>query len=189
MKISAILIVAGLVFGLCFLVDKVFSKLFRGKQQHDSGLSVRYHKRYGSIGLIVAVLGLTAILSGNTEGMLMIIAGSLLIFVGIGLIVYYMTFGIYYDDEAFIYTRFGKKSKTYRYQDIQSQQLYNNAGNTLIELYMADGRTIQLQSSMEGVYSFLDNAFFKWLEQTGRREEDCSFHDPQNSCWFPPQEG
>ena len=189
MKIGAILIVAGLVFGLCFLIDKVFSKLFRGEQQHQSGLSVRFHKRYGSIGLIVAVLGLAAILSGLTEGMLMIIAGVVLIFLGIGLIVYYMTFGIYYDAEAFIYTSFGKKSITYQYKDIQSQQLYNNAGNVLIELYMADGRAIQLQSSMEGVYSFLDTAFSKWLEQTGRKQEDCDFYDPDKSCWFPPQGG
>ena len=189
MKIGAILIVAGLVFGLCFLIDKVFSKLFRGKQQHQSGLSVRFHKRYGSIGLIVAVLGLAAILSGITEGMVMIVAGAVLIFLGIGLIVYYMTFGIYYDDEAFIYTSFGKKSITYQYKDIQSQQLYNNAGNILIELHLVDGKAIQLQASMEGVYPFLDKAFAKWLEQTGRKQEDCAFYDPQNSCWFPLQEG
>ena len=28
-----------------------------------------------------------------------------------------------------------------------------------------------------------------WLEQTGRRQEDCGFYDPANSCWFPPVEG
>ena len=53
---------------------------------------------------------------------------------------------------------------------------------------MTDGRTVQLQSAMDGVYPFMDKAFTMWLRQTGRRQEDCSFYDPQNSCWFPPVE-
>ena len=65
---ALILIVAG-VFLLCYLVDKGFTKLFRGTVQHQSGKSVRLSKRYGSIGAIIAFLiwlnwSLTALLTG-----------------------------------------------------------------------------------------------------------------------------
>ena len=188
MEYVAVIIVAALVFGACFLIDKGFTKLFRSQAQHMSGKAVRLNKRYGSMGLIVAVLGLAALFSGLSSGWLMIAAGCLLIVVGVGLVVYYMTFGVFYDGESFILTTFGKRSTTYYYRDIQCQQLYNNQGHTLIELHLSDGRTVQLQSGMEGAYAFLDHAFVAWLRQSGRRQEDCAFYDPQNSCWFPSVE-
>ena len=177
------LIIAALIFGVCFLIDKGFTKVFRGQKQHASGLSVRLSKRYGAAGLIVFILGVAALFIG---GWLMIASGILLMLGGIALIVYYMTFGIYYDDDSFVLTTFGKRSKTYQYRQITAQQLYNSAGNIVIELHMDDGRAVQLQAAMTGAYPFLDAAFAAWLRQTGRNIEDCSFHDPQNSCWFPP---
>ena len=189
MDFVTILVVAAIVLGVCFLVDKGFSKAFRNQQQHHSGLAVRLSKRYGSVGLIMAVLGVAAIFMGLSDGMLMIVCGSILVVVGLCLVVYYMSFGVFYDEEAFVYTSFGRKSKTYQYSDIRTQQLYNSYGNIVIELQMLDGRTVQLQSGMDGVYPFLDKAFACWLRQTGRRQEECTFYDPANSCWFPPMEG
>ena len=188
MEFIAVLLVAALVFGVCFLVDKGFTKLFRSQQQHHSGKAVRLSRRYGSMGLIVAVLGVAALFAGLSQSWLMIAAGCLLILVGTGLVVYYMTFGVFYDADTFLLTTFGKKSTVYRYEDIRCQQLYNSAGNILIELHMADGKALQLQSGMDGVYPFLDHAFDAWLRQSGRTTEDCPFHDPANSCWFPPVE-
>ena len=66
-----LLIILAVVFLLCFLIDKLFGKIFRGKKQHQSGLSVRLNKRYASIGLIVFVLGIAAMFA---EGWLMIVA-------------------------------------------------------------------------------------------------------------------
>ena len=188
MEYIGVLLIAALVFGVCFLVDKGFTKLFRSQAQHKSGLAVRLSKKYGSIGLIVAVLGVAALFYGLSDSWVMIAAGCLLMAVGIGLLVYYMTFGVFYDTDSFILTTFGRKSTVYAYKDIKAQQLYNSYGNILIELHMTDGRTVQLQSGMDGAYGFLDHAFAAWLRQTGRRQEDCPFHDPQNSCWFPPVE-
>jgi len=186
MGILYILVIAAVVFGICFVIDKLFTKVFRSKQQHASGLAVRCSKKYGSIGLLSGILGIAAIFAGGT---LMLVCGILLILCSAALVTYYLTFGIFYDEDAFVYTRFGKKSITYRYRDILSQQLYNSAGNIVIELHMADGKAVQLQSAMDGVYPFLDKAFTLWLRQTGRKQEDCPFYDPQNSCWFPPAEG
>lgn len=108
--------------------------------------------------------------------------------VAVCLLTYYLSFGIYYDDDTFLVSTFGRKSVTYRYGEICAQQLYVSMGNTLIELHMKNGKTVNLQASMTGVYPFMDKAFAGWLRQTGRREADCPFHDPENSCWFPKAE-
>ena len=53
MDFLGVILLAALVFGLCFLADKGFTKTFRGKAQHQSGLSVRVNKRYGAFGVIM----------------------------------------------------------------------------------------------------------------------------------------
>lgn len=189
MEYIAVIIVAALVFGICFLVDKGFTRVFRSQAQHMSGTAVRLSKRYGSFGLIIAVIGLAAVFTGLGGGLVLIIGGAILMVFGIGLVVYYLSYALFYDEESFIFTTVGKKAKTYYYRDIKQQQLYNNQGHLLIELHMADGDAVQLQSTMNGCFEFMDHAFKAWLRQTGRKEEDCPFHDPANSCWFPPVEG
>lgn len=183
-------IIAAAVFGLCFLADKGFTKLFRSRAQHKSGLSVRLSKRYASFGIALSVFGLAAVVMGinHPSGWFLPAAGGLLIFVGAGLVVYYMTFGVFYDADGFVLTSFGKRSVTYTYKDIKCQQLYNNQGYTLVELQLSDGNVLHLQSNMEGAYPFLDYAFARWCAQMGRSRESCEFYDPAGSCWFPPAE-
>ena len=188
MELLAVLIIAALVFGVCFLVDKGFAKLFRSQAQHFSGLSVRLNKKYGSIGLIVVVIGIAALFAQDA-GWLLVGGGVLLILVGVCLVAYYMTFGLFYDQDTFVLTTFGKRSETYYYRDITAQQLYQSYGTVIVELFMKDGRSVQLQSGMDGMYPFMDHAFSAWLRQMGKNREDCSFYDPENSCWFPPVEG
>lgn len=186
MKIVAVIIIAVLVFGVCFLIDFGFKKLFRSQAQHRSGKAVRLSKHYGGFGLILAVLGLGAIFVGLSGTWILIAGGALIIVVGVGLVVYYMTYGVFYDEDSFIFMTFGKRNVTYAYKDICAQQLYNNQGHLLIELHMADGKTVHIQSTMDGCYTFMDHAFSAWLRQTGKTQEDCPFYDPSNSCWFPP---
>ena len=188
MEYIGVIVIAALVFGVCFLVDKGFTKLFRSQAQHMSGLSVRLNRKYGAFGLILFVLGLAGLFAGLGDGWILIAGGCMVAVLGIGLVVYYMTFGVFYDSDSFILTTFGKKSKTYFYREIRSQQLYNSYGHIVIELHMNDGRSVQLQAGMSGVYPFLDKAFEAWCSQKNIRREDCSFHDPENSCWFPPVE-
>lgn len=188
MDFLGVILLAALVFGLCFLADKGFTKTFRGKAQHQSGLSVRVNKRYGAFGVIMIALGMAAILASTEDGWVLLAGGIIVLLIGVFLTVYYMTFGIYYDDNSFILSTFGKKSVTYSYADIKTQQLYTASGNTLIELHMSDGKNISLQAGMIGVYPFLDKAFEGWCRQKGIAAEECEFHDPDNSCWFPPME-
>lgn len=185
-SISSILLVAGFVFGICFLADKGFAKLFRSQPQHQSGLSVRPNKKYAAFGLILAILGLGAVFTGLKDDKVLLFGGCFVIILGICLVIYYLSTGLFYDDETFLYLSFGKKSVTYHYRDIQAQQLYNAQGNLMVELYMTDGKSVHVHGNMVGAFDFLDKAFSGWCAQKGIAAEDCAFHDPSNSCWFPP---
>lgn len=186
MGIVTILIIGAAVFGVCFLVDKGFQKIFRSQAQHMSGKAVRLSKRYGSIGLLIAVVGLIGVFLGLPGDWVLIVGGAIVVLIGSGLVVYYMSYGVFYDEDSFLFMTIGKKTKSYYYNAIRAQQLYNNQGYLLIELHMTDGNVIQLQSTMNGCYEFMDHAFAAWLKQTGKKQEDCAFYDPDNSCWFPP---
>lgn len=189
MEILFILMFGAAVFGLCFLVDRLFKKLFRSKKQHLTGRSVRLSKRYGSFGALMVTLAFAGIFAWlNGAEWILGAGGGLVLVVGIGLIIYYLTFGIYYDDDGFLYHTFCKRGITYDYGDILGQRLYTASGNIVVELHMNDGKTVLLQATMDGPFAFLDEAFAGWCRQTEHDPEACDFHDPQNSRWFPMME-
>ena len=184
-----VIIAAALTFGICFLVDKGYTRLFRSKQQHKTGLQVRLSKRYASIGLVLCILGILAVFTGVGGETVLLIGGGIVIFIGCALIGHYMSFGVYYDADSFIVTTFGKKNPVYRFGDIRHQKLYMiQGGSIVVELHMADGSAVSIHTSMEGAYPFLDHAFNAWCRQTDQDPEDCTFHDPGNHLWFPNEE-
>jgi hypothetical protein len=185
----AILVIGALTFGVCFLVDSGAKRLFRNKVQHLSGMSVRLNQRYATIGLILAFLGVCAIFAGAKQSLLLLVGGILVLLIGIGLVVYYCSFGIYYDDDSFLFSSFGKRSCVYRYNQIQGQLLYNAGGNILVELQLKDGNAVMIQATMVGAVPFLDYAFQRWCFQLGKNPESCDFHDTEKSIWFPMMEG
>ena len=184
-----ILLVAAVIFGICYLVDKAFARLFRNKAQHRSGKAVRANKRYGVFGVILIVLGILAICVGITDGPVLLWGGAVVLLMGVCLAVYYLSFGIFYDGESFLLSHFGKKEETYYYKDIVGQKLYLiQGGSIVVELHMKDGSAVSVQSAFDGVYPFLDTAFAGWCLQTGRDPQSCDFHDPSQSLWFPAVE-
>lgn len=189
MEFIAIFLIAAAVFGICYLVDKAFTKAFRSKAQHRSGKAVRANKRYGVFGVVLAALGIMAVCIGVTDGVVLLVGGIAVLLMGICLAVYYLSFGIFYDGESFLQSRFGKKDVTYYYRDIKGQKLYLvQGGSIIVELHMTDGNVVSLQSAMDGIYPFLDTAFAAWCLQTGRDPQSCDFHDPSQSLWFPTVE-
>ncbi len=189
MQAIVILIIAALVFLICRVVDKLFSKLFRSKAQHRSGMAIRASKRYGIFGVMFSVLGILGIITGCTGESVLTWAGLVVLLMGIALAVHYLSFGIFYDGESFLLCRFGRKSQEHRYDEIVSQKLYVlTGGSTVIELTLKDGSTVSVQSTMDGVYPFMDTAFAGWCMETGRKMEDCDFYDPSKSWWFPHEE-
>ena len=184
-----VLFLAAAIFGICFAVDKAFTKAFRSKAQHRSGMAGRANKLYGLAGLVLSILGILGFLTGLGANILLLIGGLVVLALGIALIVYYLSFGIFYDGETMLVCAFGKKDREYFFREIQGQKLYLiQGGNILVELHMADGSAVSLQSSMDGIYTFLDTAFAAWCMQKGIAPQSCTFHDPSQSLWFPTVE-
>ena len=184
-----VLFLAAAIFGICFAVDKAFTKAFRSKAQHRSGMAVRANKLYGLAGLVLSILGILGFLTGLGANILLLIGGLVVLALGIALIVYYLSFGIFYDGETMLVCAFGKKDREYFFREIQGQKLYLiQGGNIMVELHMSDGSAVSLQSSMEGIYTFLDTAFAAWCMQKGIDPQSCTFHDPSQSLWFPTVE-
>ena len=111
-------------FLLCWLADRGFTKLFRGTPQHASGKAVRLGKFYSLGGLVFAVLGIVSVMAGIGISVLLIVGGVVVFAVGVFLIVYFLSFGVYYDDDSFVVSNLGKKQRTYRYRDIQNPCRY-----------------------------------------------------------------
>ena len=189
MQILPFILIAGAVFGLCYLVDKLFTNSFRSKAQHRSGLAVRVNRRYGVFGVGLTVLGILSICVGLGGSLGLLIGGSIVLVMGLSLAVYYLTHGIFYDGETFLVASFRKADRVYPYSDIKEQKLYLvQGGSVIIELHLQDGSAVSLQSSMDGVYLFLDTAFAGWCLQKGIDPQTCDFHDPAKSWWFPHEE-
>ena len=189
MELFLTLLTAAIVFGLCYLVDKGFARVFRSKAQHRSGLAVRVNKRYGAFGVGLMVLGVLSFCVGITGGKALMLGGIVVLVMGLCLSGYYLTHGIFYDGETFLVSSFRKKDRVYRHEQVKEQKLYLiQGGSIVIELYMDDGTSVSLQSSMDGVYLFLDTAFAGWCLQKGIDPETCQFHDPSCSWWFPHEE-
>ena len=185
MNLITILLVAGAVFGVCYLVDKSFTNAFRSKAQHRSGKAVRVTKMYGIMGIALCVIGVMSLLI-SAGSVLLLAGGAIVLIMGAAMAVYYLTRGIFYDDESFLVSGFGQKGTAHFYKEIRMQQLYLvQGGNVIIELHLTDGTTVSLQSNMDGVYPFLDTAFAGWCRQTGTDPETCCFHNPNNHWWFP----
>lgn len=180
---------AAIIFGICYAVDTGFQKLFRSKAQHMSGMAVRASKRYGVFGVILFVLGLAALLTGIGGDKVLQWGGCAVLLLGVCFIVHYLSFGIFYDGESFLVSAFAKKSMVYRFRDIESQKLYLiTGGNIVIELLMTDGKTVSLQSSLDGFDRFMDTAFAGWCLQRKIDPQSCAFYDPGKSWWFPHEE-
>ena len=184
-----ILVIAA-TFGVMFVLDKGLTKLLRDRKQHQSGTAVRLKKHYGILSLALMILGVLAILYGLTGKNLGLLLGGALVFPGGAVLgVYYLTHGIFYDDDSFLYVSFGRRSRSYRYGDIQAQKLYEIQGGTLlVELYMTDGTAVSVQGSMEGAYDFLSKAAHARMRQKGLNSHECEWFDESKGQWFPPVE-
>ena len=184
------LLVIAATFGVMFLLDKGLTKLFRSRDQHRSGTAVRLKKHYGILSLALMILGLLGIVTYFTDKNLILLVGGIVVLPGGALLgIYYLTHGIFYDDDSFLYTSFGNRSVSYRYGDIKAQKLYEIQGGTLlVELHMTDGKAVSVQTTMEGAKTFLDKAAHARMRQLGLNSHECSWFDETEGRWFPPVE-
>ena len=184
------LLVIAATFGAMFLIDKGLTRLFRSREQHHSGTAVRLKKHYGILSLAMIILGVLGILTFFFDGNVILLLGGLLVAPGGAVLgIYYLTHGIFYNDESFLYVTFGNRSREYRYGDIRGQKLYEIQGGTLlVELHMADGTAVSVQTSMEGAKTFLDKAAHARMRQLGLNSHECQWFDETEGRWFPTVE-
>lgn len=184
------LLVIAATFGAMYLMDKGLTRLFRSREQHRSGTAVRLKKHYGILSLAMIILGILGILTFFFDGNVILLLGGVLVAPGGAVLgIYYLTHGIFYNDDSFLYVTFGNNAREYRYADIQGQKLYEIQGGTLlVELHMRDGRAVSVQFSMEGAPSFLDKAAHARMRQLGLNSHECSWFDESQGRWFPPVE-
>lgn len=186
----AYLLIAAATFGMMFLLDRGLTKLFRSRRQHRSGTAVRLKKHYGILSLALMILGILGIVTWFSDKNLILLVGGILVLPGGAVLgIYYLTHGIFYDDEGFLYTAFGRRSDEYRYADIRAQKLYEIQGGTLlVELHMENGKAVSVQTTMEGAPAFLDKAAHARMRQLGLNSHECPWFDESQGRWFPPVE-
>ena len=85
------LLTAVAAFGVFYLLDKGFTKTFRGTETHRSGLSVRLPKRICTAGILLCILAALVLVVdfGEKSKVAMLIPAAIVAVMGIGLIIYY----------------------------------------------------------------------------------------------------
>lgn len=184
MKYVLYFLLVAVIFGLIALVDFIFRKLFPGESAMKQGKAVRMPRYSFILGLILTLLGVIGLLYIPYRREMALWLGCwVVLLMGAYLLVNFCRFGIFYDDERFVYRTLTRKAKTYRYSDIQSQRsfLARSGYNTI--LYVA-GDEIQLYAAMQGLSDFLNKAFFRWCAQKGV-DPDTVETNPDMLLFFP----
>ena len=174
------------MFGLVALGDFLLKKLF--KSSCSTAKAVRMPRYSFIMGMLMALLGLIAVMyiPRQTERFLWL--GSWVVLVmGVYLLVNFFWFGIYYDKEGFTYRALGKKSRTYRYEEITGQRAFVAKSGWNSNLY-ARGEEIQLYAAMQGLSDFLNKAFFAWCRAKGI-DPDTVENNPHELVFFPDGAG
>ena len=155
-----------LVFGLIALIDFLFGKLFPKPEVMRSGQVVKMPRFSFILGLLISFFAIVGILYLPMEDKLLWWGSWLVLLMGGYLLVNFWRFGIYYDDEGFLYRTLFKKAKRYSYKDIRSQRSILARSGINTTLYVGED-SIPLYSAMQGLGDFLNKAFFRWCEESG----------------------
>ena len=184
MKYVLYLGLIAVIFGCFALLDFLLKKLLRRTEAEANGQAVRLPRYSFILGLIMSLLGLIALLFVPMKGQWLLLAGCCLVLViGLYLLVSFFRFGIFYNDEGFVYRTLTQKARSYRYEDITGQRSFLAKSGLNTSLY-AKGDEIQLYSAMQGLDSFLNKAFFSWCRSKGI-DPDTVENNPPMLVYFP----
>jgi len=180
-------LLVAVVFGLVALVDLLLKKLFPKDPARGFAQAVRMPRYSAIFGILMTLLSVIALLFLPLKGETFLLIGCVVVLVmGVYLLTSYCRFGIFYDEEQFVYRTLTRRAKTYRYADIEAQQTFVAKSGLNTTLYVA-GDEIQLYGAMQGLGDFLNKAFFRWCDQQGL-DPDTVPHDPSVLQYFPPVE-
>ena len=178
-----ILLIA-VIFGIIALLDKLAKAIFPGLRGDDGKAVVRQPRYAPILGLLFALLGLVCLLwVPMGEETLLWCGGLVALLIGVYVLVSFLRFGIFYDEEGFTFRTLTKAAKTYRYTDITGQRSFVAKSGLNTTLYVG-GDEIPLNGSMQGISAFLRKAFYRWCEARGL-DPDSVQTDPATLTYFP----
>lgn len=177
-----ILLIAAM-FGLVALADFLLQKFFPKPDVMRKGKVVRMPRYSFILGLLVTFFAIVGLLYLPFEEKLLWWGCWLVLAMGAYLLTNFWRFGIFYDDEGFVYRTLTQKVKTYRYADITAQRSFLAKSGVNTTLYAA-GEEIPLYSAMQGLGDFLHFAFYRWCEETGTDPESVE-NNPAMLHFFP----
>ncbi len=169
------------VFGLCFLIDRLISRLTR---KTESTRSVRQPTRAAGIGIVLLVGGIALLLFLKEK--LGLIGGIVLVALGAVLIASYFFFRLDYDSEGFTCKTL-RGTTRYSFNQIRAEQALSTRSGIAVMLFVG-GDTVELSEAMQGVRDFLSFAYYARCRQMGIDPEDAPPPAPEDLLWFPPPE-
>ena len=169
------------IFGLCFLVDRLVS---RGRKAAPDAKTVRQPRRAVVIGVILLVVGISVALF--VPGLLFVCGGVVAALLGAVLLMSFFSFSISYDDEGFT-CRTLRAAKRYRYNQIRGEQALATRGGVNVMLFVGDDG-VELSEAMQGVRQFLSHAYYARCRQLGVDPETCPPPAPEALVWFEAPE-
>ncbi len=172
-------ICGALVFGLCFLIDRLIQRL-TGKT--DNSHSVRQPTRAAGIGILLLVGGIALLLFLKQR--LGLVGGIMLVLLGVVLIGSYFCFRVDYDSEGFTCKTL-RGTTRYTYHQIHAEQALATRSGINLMLFVGED-TVELSEAMQGVRDFLSFAYYARCRQMGIDPADAPPPAPEDLVWFPP---
>lgn len=184
MQYVILLAFMALVFGLCYMVDKLIKHFF----PKDERKAVRLPRKSVIFGILLTFVAFAApLMFWNQLEWYIRVGCGIVLLMGAFLLVQYFSFSIRYDKEGFTYRTLGKKPMDCRYEDILGQKSLLTRSGVNSALYTICGE-VPIYSAQVGVQDFLKTAFAAWCEKKGIDPETVE-NNPNFLVYFPePQE-
>ena len=175
----------GVIFLLCFLVDKLIQTLFPKHDLEKSKTVVRPPRKSAIFGILLLFFPLMALLfwmpeDGDTLLTICCIGAMIM---GAFLLFTYFSVAIYYGEDSFLYKTLRGGKKEYRYAEIRGQRSLMTRGGINTILFVGKDE-INLYSAMQNLNPFLKHAFFRWCDARGI-DSDTVENNPRMFTWFP----
>ena len=166
------------VFGLCFLVDKLITRLKRGRPEKKT---VRQPQRAAAFGILLLVAGIALLMFlRQTLGL---VGGITMILLGLVLLGSYAFFRVDYDEEGF--TCHSLKGKQhYLFNQIKGEQAIAAKSGINLILFVGD-TAVEFSEAMQGLRPFLSHAYYARCRQLGIDPAENPPPAPGELVWFP----
>lgn len=181
MKYVILVIYAALIFGLCFVVDKVTGWIIRRCQERDT---VKPPLRYPVLTcvLLAAAAGLV-VYAIHVRKLQYLLGTGVFLAVAVYALVYYRSTEITYNKTSFVFHR-GKQKARFHFADIVGQRADVTRKTKCLVLCIGDDQVV-VYSNMQGYRRFLTQAYESWCQAKGLDPAAQPWHDPADTRWFP----